>query len=389
MFKIILAPDSFKGNLTSLQVATALEKGIRRVFPNANCIKLPMADGGEGTVQALVHAIGGRFVSKRVTGPLMKPVSARYGFFSDGKTAVIEMAAAAGLPLIKEDFDKNPTITTSYGVGELMLDAMNKGAKHIILGMGGSATVDAGAGAAQALGVKFLDKKGNGLVACASGGMLQKIEHIDMSAMDPQMKRMKITLASDVDNVLCGKQGAAHVFGAQKGATPLMIKELDKNLRWFAKCIKKDLHKDVISLKGAGAAGGLGAGLLAFTRAKWKRGIDVVMHATELGQHMQGANLVITGEGRVDSQTVFGKTPAGVARLAKKYKVPAIVIGGSLADDAHVLFKCGVAGLESACARDMSLEDAMLDAKMNLANAAERAVRLILVGEKIAKNKKR
>lgn len=387
--KIVLAPDSFKGNLTSLQVAIALEKGIKRVFPKANCIKLPMADGGEGTVQVLVHAVGGRFVSKRVTGPLMKPVSASYGFFADGETAVIEMAAASGLPLIKEAADRNPMITTSYGVGELMLDAMNKGAKHIIIGMGGSATVDGGAGAAQALGVKFLDKKGHELTVCAGGGMLQEIEHIDVSAMDPKIKRTKITLASDVENVLCGKQGAAHVFGAQKGANLVMIKKLDENLRYFAKRIKKDLHRDVINLKGSGAAGGLGAGLLAFTKARWKRGIDIVMQATELARHMQGATLVITGEGRVDSQTAFGKTPAGVARLAKKHKVPTIVIGGSLADDAHVLFGCGVAGLEGACARDMSLEDAMQDANINLANAAERVIRLILVGEKIAKNKKK
>jgi glycerate kinase len=327
--KIVLAPDSFKGNLTSLQVAAALEKGIRRVLPNAKCIKVPMADGGEGTVQSLVDGAGGKFVRKKVTGPAGKPVTARYGLLADGKTAVIEMAEASGLPYVKGK-DKNPMKTTSYGTGELILDAINKGAHKIILGIGGSATTDGGAGMAQALGIKFLDGNGKEIKEYGAGGMLNKISKIDLSGIDARINKTKIIVASDVENPLYGNKGAAYVFGPQKGATPAMVKTLDANLKYFGNLIKKDLHKDVTTLKGAGAAGGLGAGLVAFTGAKLKSGIDIVVDATKLKNYLKGADLVITGEGRVDSQTAFGKTPAGVAKAAKKFKVPTIAIGGGI-----------------------------------------------------------
>ncbi|MEE9551544.1 MAG: glycerate kinase, partial [Gammaproteobacteria bacterium] len=342
--KIVLAPDSFKGNLTSLQVATALEKGIRRVLPNARCIKIPMADGGEGTVQSLVDATGGKFIRKKVTGPVGKKVSARYGMLADGETAVIEMAEASGLPYVKGR-DKNPMRTTTFGTGELIIDALNKGAKKIIIGIGGSATTDAGIGMAQALGIKFLDKNKNLIKEYGAGGMLEKIANIDMNDLDPRIKKTKITVACDVDNPLCGKKGAAHVFGPQKGATPAMVKKLDANLRHIGNLIKKDLRKDIRTIKGAGAAGGLGAGLLAFTGAKLKSGIDIVVEATEISKHIKGADLVITGEGRIDSQTAFGKTPAGVAKAAKKYKVPTIAIGGGITDDANDVFNHGIEGL--------------------------------------------
>jgi len=386
--KIVLAPDSFKGNLTSLQVASALEKGIKRVVPNANCIKVPMADGGEGTVQSLVDATGGKFIRKRVKGPAGKPVSARYGMLSDGKTAVIEMAEASGLPEVEGTRDKNPMKTTTYGTGQLMMDAINNGAKHIILGLGGSATTDGGAGMAQALGVRFLDKKGNEIKELGAGGMLNKIASIDMSGMDSRMKKAKVTVASDVENPLCGKKGAAHVFGPQKGATPAMVIKLDANLKYFAAIIKKDLRKDVMKLKGAGAAGGLGAGLVAFTGAKLKSGVDIVVEATGLAKHIKGADLVITGEGRVDFQTAFGKTPSGVAKAARKQKVQTVAIGGGITDDARGVFEHGIDGLASACARDMSLEEAMSNSKTHLANAAERVIRLVLIGKKLAKPKK-
>ena len=386
--KIVLAPDSFKGNLTSLQVATAFEKGIKRVIPNANCIKVPMADGGEGTVQSLVDATGGKFIRKKVTGPAGKLVSARYGILADGETAVIEVAEASGLPDVEGTKDKNPMETTTYGTGQLMMDAINKGATHIILGLGGSATVDGGVGMAQALGIKFLDKKGNEIKELGAGGMLHKIANIDMSGVESKVKRVKVTVASDVDNPLCGKKGAANVFGPQKGATPAMVKKLDANLKHFAGVIKKDLRKDVMKLKGAGAAGGLGAGLVAFTGAKLKSGVDIVVEATGLANHIKGADLVLTGEGRVDFQTAFGKTPSGVAKAARKQKVQTVAIGGGITDDARGVFEHGIDGLASACARDMSLQEAMSNSKVHLANAAERVIRLILIGKKLSKPKK-
>ncbi|GJM05940.1 MAG: glycerate kinase [marine bacterium B5-7] len=384
--KIILAPDSFKGNLTSLQVAAAFEKGVKRVLPKANCIKIPMADGGEGTVQSLVDATGGKFFRKRVTGPAGQPVSARYGMLADGETAVIEMAEASGLPLVSGK-QLNPLKTTTFGTGELILDAAKRGATKIIIGIGGSATNDGGVGMAQALGVQFINKRGKEITEFGAGGMLDKIANIDVKGLNPLIKKIKIIVASDVNNPLCGKAGASNVFGPQKGATPAMVKILDANLKHLGKIIKTDLKKDVINLKGAGAAGGLGAGLVAFTRAKMKSGIDIVLEATNFTQYVKGADLVITGEGRVDFQTAFGKTPSGVAKAARKHHVPTIAIGGGISDDAHGVFAHGIAGLESAYAREMPLDEAMNNSKLYIANAAERAIRLILVGSKVAKNK--
>ncbi len=386
--KIILAPDSFKENLTSLQVAAALEKGVRRVLPNALCVKVPMADGGEGTVQSLVDATGGKFLRKRVTGPTGKPVSARYGLLADGETAVIEMAEASGLPLVSGK-QKNPLITTTYGTGELMLDAAKRGAKKIIIGIGGSATNDGGVGMAQALGVRFLNKQGKEITELGAGGMINKIASIDMKGLSPLIIKTKVIVACDVNNPLCGKNGASNVFGPQKGATPAMVKTLDANLKHLGAIIKKDLKKNVVNVKGAGAAGGLGAGLVAFTNARMKSGVDIVIEATELYKHLKGADLVITGEGRVDFQTAFGKTPSGVAKAARKHRVPTVAIGGGITDDANGVFKHGIDGLESACARDMTLEVAILNSKPHLANAAERVLRLVLIGKKMGTRRKR
>lgn len=386
MKKIVIAPDSFKGNLTSLQVANALEEGIRRVLPRVNCIKVPMADGGEGTVQSLVDAVGGKFVRKQVCGPMGKPVRARYGMLADGETAVIEMAEASGLPLIT-DKQRNPLKATTYGTGELILDAIKRGARNIIIGIGGSATVDGGSGMAQALGVRFRDRRGRVIKERAAGGMLDRIDRIDMEEIDPRVRKTKIVVASDVDNPLCGSKGAAAVFGPQKGATPAMVKTLDRNLRHFGNLIKRDVGKKVISMPGAGAAGGLGAGLAAFTNARLQSGVDIVVKATGLDLQLKGADLAITGEGRVDFQTAFGKTPAGVAKAAKRVKVPVIAIGGGLADDARGVFEHGIDGLESAAARDMSLDEAIRLSRKHLANAAERAIRMILVGRNMARKK--
>ena len=382
--KIVIAPDSFKGNLTSLQVAKAIEKGVQRVLPKANCVKVPMADGGEGTVQSLVDAMGGKFVYRKVSGPDGVVIRARYGLLADKRTAVIEMAEASGLPLIAES-KRNPLTATSHGTGELIIDAINKGAQKIIIGIGGSATNDGGAGMAQALGVKFLDSRGREIRTLAAGGMLDRIADINMENIHVGLKKCKIIVASDVDNPLCGKRGASYVFGPQKGATPAMVKRLDSNLNHFARLIKKRLNINVRSLKGAGASGGLGAGLVAFAGAKLQSGVDIVMQATDFKSHLNKADLVITGEGRVDFQTAFGKTPAGIAKVAKKHRVPVIAIGGGLSDDASGVFNFGIDGLDSAIARDMPLEEALAGSRKFISNAAERAIRMILVGKKMRK----
>jgi glycerate 2-kinase len=380
--KIVIATDSFKENMTSLEVATAIEKGILQVIPDATCIKVPMADGGEGTVQSLVDATSGRIVKKIVIGPLGESVEAHYGFFGDGRTAVIEMAEASGLPLVPKS-KRDPLKTTTFGTGELILDAIESGATDIIIGIGGSSTNDCGSGMAQALGVRYLDKDGNELSGYACGGMLDQIAKIDVSGLDSRLRNIRFQVACDVDNPLCGERGASNVFGPQKGATPDMVKTLDSNLGHFADLIQSTLGIDVKQLPGAGAAGGLGAGLVAFCAATLKSGIDIVVEATGLEQALQGAHLAITGEGKVDFQTAFGKTPSGVARAAKKTNTPVVAIGGALADDARGVFEHGIDGLESAAARDMSLEEAIKNSRLHLQFAAERLARLLLIGGRI------
>ncbi len=384
--KIIIAPDSFKENLTSLEVASCIEKGIKKVLPRARCISIPMADGGEGTVQSLVDATRGKIIKKRVTGPMGDKVTASYGILGDKNTAVIEMAEASGLPLVPRN-KRNPLKTTTYGTGELIINALDKGATTVIIGIGGSATVDGGSGMAQALGVRFLSEDGRVITEYGSGGMLARIASIDMRALDPRIRKTKFIVASDVTNPLYGQKGAAYVFGPQKGATPAMVRTLDANLKHFGNVINRELKKDVRYMKGAGAAGGLGAGLAAFTKAKIKRGVDLVIEITGLEKHIKNADLVVTGEGRVDFQTAFGKTPAGVARAAGKYKVPCVAIGGSLSDDARGVFEHGIAGLESAAARDMDLAEAIRNSRTHLENAGERMMRMLMIGKDL--NRKR
>ncbi len=380
--KIVIAPDSFKENMTSLEVATAIEKGIMQVFPEAECLKVPMADGGEGTVQSLVDATNGRIVHKTVVGPLGNPVNAHYGFLGDSTTAVIEMAEASGLPLVPKD-KRNPLETTTYGTGELIAAALDEGVKKIIIGIGGSSTNDGGAGMAQALGAKLIDNQGNQISNHAGGGILNTIAQIDISDLDPRIKETEILVACDVDNPLCGDRGASAVFGPQKGASPEMVNTLDANLGHFANIIKSHLGKDVKDITGAGAAGGLGAGLVAFCDATMQSGVDIVIEATKLEQALEGATLAITGEGKVDFQTAFGKTPSGVAKTAKKADIPVVAIGGALADDARGVFEHGIDGLESAAAKDMSLEDAIRNSRTHLQYAGERLARMLLIGQRI------
>lgn len=386
--KIVIAPDSFKENLTSMEVAAEIEKGLRRVWPRARYVKVPMADGGEGTVQSLVDATGGTIVGCDVTGPLGETVRARYGLLGDGRTAVLEMAEASGLPLVSRE-QRNPMLTTTFGTGELLADAIRRGMRKIIIGIGGSATNDGGAGMAQALGVIFRDGSGAALAGRMSGGVLDRIARIDTDTINPALRHVRISVACDVTNPLCGPQGAAHVYGRQKGATAEMIEQLDRNLAHFATLIKRDLAVDVAQQPGAGAAGGLGAGLIAFAGAVLERGVELVVEATRLGQHMKGADLAVTGEGRVDFQTAFGKTPSGVAAVARRAGVPVVAIGGGLADDAGGVFEHGIDGLESATPNAMDLDVAIGKSRQYLQDAGERVARLIVIGQRMSASRTR
>lgn len=381
--KIVIAPDSFKENLTSLEVANELEAGLRRVWPDADYIKVPMADGGEGTVQSLVDATSGRIIKCAVTGPLGQKVLASYGLLGDGETAVIEMAEASGLPLVPKP-ERDPLRATTFGTGELVADAVHRGVTNIIIGLGGSATNDGGAGFAQALGVRFLDKDGAPITDPLGGGQLDQVHSVDTTNINPGLANVSISVACDVTNPYVGPKGASAVYGPQKGATPEMVARLDANLAHLAAVIKRDLGIDFSDEPGAGAGGGLGGGLLAFTQAVMKRGVELVIDAVQLDRHMQGASLALTGEGRVDFQTAFGKTPSGVATVARRHGVPVIAIGGGLADDASGVFQHGIDAIEASTPNAMPLEVAMQKSRQYLQNAAERVARLIVIGQRMA-----
>ncbi len=327
MMKIVIAPDSFKGSLTAIEVSDAIDAGIKSAVSTASTVKVPMADGGEGTVECLVNATGGKILKEKVVGPLGDEVEASYGILGDGTTGVIEMAAASGLPLVPEE-KRNPMITTTYGTGQLIKAALDHGCRKIIIGIGGSATNDGGAGMAQALGVKFTDDKGEEIGF--GGAELKRIAKIDTTNLDKRIYTTEILVASDVKNPLCGPNGASAVYGPQKGATPQMVKELDEALAHFAEIIKRDLGKDVKDIPGAGAAGGLGAGLIAFLNAKLRPGIELVMESVGFEDIVKDASLVITGEGKIDRQTIYGKVPVGVAKISKKYDVPVLAVAAVL-----------------------------------------------------------
>ncbi|MEC6815717.1 glycerate kinase [Photobacterium toruni] len=375
--KIIIAPDSYKESLTAMEVATAIESGFRQVMPNAEYIKLPMADGGEGTVQSLVDASNGTIIEHSVTGPLATQVNAFFGIMGDGKTAVIEMAAASGLHLVSPEL-RNPLLTTSYGTGELILAALDQGVEHIIVGIGGSATNDGGIGMAQALGVQLLDNNGQPLGF--GGQALAQLATIDISHIDPRLATIKLEVACDVDNPLCGEKGASHVFGPQKGATPTMVAELDQYLAHYAAIIKRDLGTDIKNTAGAGAAGGMGAALLGLFNAQLRSGIEIVIDAVNLGDIVKDADLVITGEGRIDSQTIHGKTPIGVARTAKKYHKPVIGIAGCLSQDCGVVYDHGIDAVFSVVPAAMSLEQAFSNAAVNVELTARNVAAMYCLG---------
>ncbi|MEL7290361.1 MAG: glycerate kinase [Pseudomonadota bacterium] len=361
--KIVIAPDSYKESLTAMEVATAIESGFKQVLPHAEYVKLPMADGGEGTVQSLVDATDGHIVSAEVTGPLGQKVEGFYGVLGDGSTAVIEMAAASGLHLVEPE-KRNPMLTTTYGTGELIKAALDAGAQHIIVGIGGSATNDGGMGMAQALGARFIDSEGNELAS--GGGALAQLASIDLSGLDARLSDVKLEVACDVDNPLCGPKGASQVFGPQKGATPEMVLQLDQNLAHYAAVIAQTNGKDVIDEAGAGAAGGLGAALLGLFDATLRPGISIVMDAVNLSEVVRDADLVITGEGRIDSQTIHGKTPIGVARTAKQYDLPVIGIAGSIAKDGAVVHAHGIDAVYSVVLGATDLPTALKEAAFNV-----------------------
>ncbi|ANQ17926.1 glycerate kinase [Vibrio natriegens] len=361
--KIVIAPDSYKESLSAMEVAISIEQGFKHVLPNAEYIKLPMADGGEGTVQSLVDATGGEIVEHSVTGPLGEPVSGFYGLLGDGKTAIIEMAAASGLHLVDPD-KRNPMITTTFGTGELIKAVLDKGVEHIIVGIGGSATNDGGLGMAQALGIRLLDENHESLGF--GGGELSKLHRINMRGLDPRLAQVRLEVACDVDNPLCGPQGASQVFGPQKGATADMVEQLDRNLAHYASVIKAQLGQDVLTRPGAGAAGGLGAALMGLLNAELRPGIEIVMDAVNLDEIVEGADLVITGEGRIDSQTIHGKTPIGVARVANKHFVPVIGIAGSLSHDCGVVHEHGIDAVFSIVNRSVDLPTAFAEAAQNI-----------------------
>jgi glycerate kinase len=385
--QIVIAPDSFKESLSAAEVARAVAVGIRRALPDARCVLVPVADGGEGTVRALVDATRGREYSKRVVGPLGEPVRARYGFLGDGTTAAIEMAAASGLELVAPRA-RDPLTTPTYGTGQLLRAALKKGAQRIIVGIGGSATNDGGAGMAQALGIRFYDGRGRLLDQPLTGEALARVHAVDMTAAEPTIRTATIVVACDVNNRLLGKYGATRTYGPQKGADAAAIERLECNLAQLAEVIARDLGIRIRALRGGGAAGGLGAGLVAFLGATLRPGADIVLDAVDLAGHLRDADLVVTGEGMIDAQTAFGKAPAAVAAVAKRAGVPVIAIGGALSDDANKSFANGFDALESSVVRPVDLATAIAEARGNLILAGERIGRWILLTGRLHEHRK-
>lgn len=377
-YVFVLAPDSFKGSLTAKEVCSAMESGIKKALPSAECISVPMADGGEGTVQSLIDATGGRIYELEVVGPLGDPVKSFYGIMGDEKTAVIEMASASGLHFVDE-VTKNPLITTTYGTGQLVKACLDKGVEKIILGIGGSATNDGGAGFAQALGVSLKDKKGHEL--SFGGAALSQLHTIDVSGLDARLKDIRIEVASDVSNPLCGEKGASYVFGPQKGATPEIVRILDDALQHYSAIIKEQLGKDVAQTPGAGAAGGLGAGLLVFTNAQMRRGVDIIIEYTNLHEIIKKADYVFTGEGGIDFQTEFGKTPYGVAQVAKSENKKIIAIAGYLGKGIEPLYDMfdAIFGIMPGV---MTMPEAIKTATKNIERTTENIIRLLLINTK-------
>ena len=375
--KIVIASDSYKGSLDSLQVNEAMRKGILRVFEDAEIKCIPIADGGEGTVDAVMTCCGGSYCYETVTGPDGREVIARYGILPD-KSAVIEMAAASGLPLVQDVTPDTVMNSTTYGTGQLIASALDKGCRKIYIGIGGSATNDGGIGMLQALGVSFLDADNREVGF--GGKYLDKIARIDISNLDPRIRETELVVMSDVTNPLCGENGAAVVYSPQKGATEEEIAILDKGLAQFAELICQMNLPDIRNLPGAGAAGGLGGGLVSFLGAEIRPGIKAILEIADFEKSVQWADLILSGEGRIDGQSANGKVVSGIAEIAGKYNVPVIAICGSVEKDAREIFEKGISGMEAAVCRPVTLEKAMDEAEQNVIDAAERVMQMVKAG---------
>ena len=371
---IVIAPDSFKECLSAEKVANNIEKGILKVIPKATIVKIPISDGGEGLLEALVKPTGGYLISVEVKDPLNRTIKTSYGILGDGTTAIIEMAKASGLELLKKS-ERNPLITSTFGTGQLILNALNRGCSKIIIGLGGSATNDGGTGMIKALGGKFLEKNNDEI--SEGGGALSKLYRIDISGIDNRLSHCKIIAACDVSNPLTGPKGASFVFGGQKGGNTKTLAQLDKNLSHYVAVILSDLRIDVDAIPGSGAAGGMGAALSAFFKASLISGIDLIIGHLHLEEYIKNADLVITGEGKIDTQTLHGKTVLGLASIAKKFKVPVIVIAGTMGNDIEKIYGFGVTSVFSIINKPMELSEAIEQADILLQNCVENIMRLI------------
>ncbi|MDE3033722.1 MAG: glycerate kinase [Acidobacteriota bacterium] len=375
--RFLLAPDSFKGSLTSRQAVQAMARGLRAVFPEAWILECPVADGGEGTVDALLAATGGTSRCTRVRGPLGDPVEAIWGVLGDGRTAVIEAAAASGLGLVPEE-RRDPRLASTFGTGELVKAALDAGFRRILLGLGGTGTNDGGAGFARALGARFLDAEGLDLPE--GGAALAGLARVDARGLDPRLRETEFLVASDVDSPLCGPRGATAVFGPQKGLAPEGVQALDAALGNLARIASRDTGREVADRSGAGAAGGLGAGLLWFTSARIRSGVEVFLEASGFEARLRAVDLVFTGEGRTDAQTSLGKAPLGVAAAARRQGIPVVCLSGALGEGAEALLDCGMTALASVPPGPMALEACMAEAAALLEAATRRVARLIHVG---------
>ena len=374
--KIVIAPQGFKEGLTGIEVARAAAVGVKRVWSDATLTLLPVADGGDGTLQSLVDASNGKIMTSSVNDPLGRSVEADWGALGDGTTAVIEMARSSGLALLATH-ERDPLVASTYGVGQLMLEAVNSGFRKLIIGIGGSATNDCGAGMAQAIGAKLWDAQGHEIKR--GGAALLELDHIDISGIPLQIQGAEIEVACDVNNPLCGPTGASAIFGPQKGADANAVRLLDGALQRFADIIERDINRRVSDVPGAGAAGGLGAGLLAFTNATLRPGADIVMDALDVDAQLEGASLVIVGEGQIDRSTVFNKAPVAVASRAKSLGIPTIAIAGSLGDGWREVHDYGISAAFAIENRPMSLRNAMDDAANLIADTTEEACRAVSV----------
>ncbi len=375
MKKIIIAPDSFKGSLTSIEVANAIEEGIKKGITNCEIVKLPIADGGEGTMDTLVSALEGEKIKIKAHDPLMRPIEVEYGLVQNGKTAIIEMAIASGLTLL-DIVEQNPSTTTTFGTGEIIKDALKRGCQSFLIGIGGSATNDAGTGMLKALGYRFIDK--NGKETDATGKSLSEISRIDESRVMPELKKAYFTIACDVNNPFSGPKGAAYVYAPQKGANEHLVKELDKGMESFRQLIEKVKGVNLNTIPGTGAAGGLGGGFVAFLNSELKPGIEMVLEAIDFEKHLQNADLVITAEGKLDKQTAMGKAASGILDAARQKNIPVIAIGG-IVEDREVLLKRGFSSLFSTTPSTMPLKEAMLKdiAKRNIIKTTKQIIKSI------------